>query len=130
MAVHEMTTDTFNSTVKSNDLVLVDFGAEWCPPCRAFEPIFDKVSQKYPDVFFGRVDIDKNQQLAAAYSAFTIPMLMVIKDKQIIYQQPGGLRPTELNDLIKRAKELDMSTVVTDRVEAQTRANAPEITEP
>jgi thioredoxin 1 len=130
MATHEVTTESFNDTVKNNDIALFDFWATWCPPCRIFGPIFEAASDKYPDLYFGKIDADKNQQLAGAYGISSIPTLMITKGNKIVFQQAGALRAADLEGIIKRVQELDMSKIVEDRVEAETRANAPDISEP
>ena len=109
MATHAVTSQDFNQVVESNDLVFVDFWATWCGPCRAFGPTFEKASEENPDVYFAKVDIDQNPDLASAAKVQAVPTLMVVKNQQIVFQQAGAVRASDLDALIEQAKALDMS---------------------
>ena len=111
MATVELTADNFNSTVSGDGLVLVDFWAAWCGPCRMFGPVFEKVSQRHPDAVFGKVDTEAQPELAAAFSISSIPTLMVIRDGIVLYAQPGALPEAALEQLIIKASDLDMDEV-------------------
>jgi thioredoxin 1 len=111
VATVELTADTFESTIADSDLVLVDFWAAWCGPCRMFAPIYEKVSEGHPDVVFGKVDTEAEQQLAAQFSIMSIPTLMILRQGVVLFSQPGVLPEEALEDLIRQAQELDMDDV-------------------
>ena len=112
MAVKELTSADFEQAVKGNEIALFDFFATWCGPCKAFSPIFDKAADENPDIFFGKIDIDKNQELANAANVQAVPTLMIVKKGHVIYQEAGALREADLNDLIGQAKALDVEAAL------------------
>ena len=114
MATVQLNAQDFEKTITDNNLVFVDFWATWCGPCRAFGPTFEAASEENPDIIFGKVDIDANQDLASAAGIQAVPTLMIAKQGQIIFKQAGALRAEDLDDLIAEAKALDVSAAAQD----------------
>lgn len=108
MATHEVTAENIVNTVQSNGVTLLDFWATWCPPCRAFGPIYEEASQRHPDVYFGKVDVDQQQELAAQARISAVPTLIVFKNKTIVYNEAGALNAAQLEDLISQAEALEI----------------------
>ncbi|KOV81529.1 thioredoxin [Nocardia sp. NRRL S-836] len=111
MATVELTTDNFDEVVGGSDIVLVDFWAEWCGPCRAFAPTFEAASQKHEDLVFGKVDTEAQQELAATFGIRSIPTLMIVREGVVLFAQPGALPGNALDDLIEQARAVDMDEV-------------------
>jgi thioredoxin 1 len=118
MATTNLTIENFEETVLQDGLVLVDFWAEWCGPCRVFGPIFEAASEAHPDAVFAKVDTEAEQALGAALGIMSIPMLMIFREGIQVYAQPGALPAAALEELITQAEALDM-----DEVRAQIEAN-------
>ncbi len=112
MATTDLTADKFNDTINGNDIVLVDFWASWCGPCRAFAPTFTASSEKHPDVVYAKVDTEAEQQLAAAADIRSIPTLMAFKKGKLVFNQAGALPPAALEDLVQRVKEFDIDAAI------------------
>ena len=111
MATINLTKDTFEDTILNNDTVLVDFWAEWCGPCRMFGPVYEKLSEQHPDIVFGKVDTEAEQELAGYFQIRSIPTLMVFRDEIIVFSQPGALPPAQLATVIEKVAALDMDEV-------------------
>jgi thioredoxin len=111
VATVELTKDNFESTVNENSMVIVDFWAPWCGPCRGFAPVYEKASDEHRDVVFAKVNTDEEQELAGSFGIRSIPTLMVFRDKVILFQQAGALPGNALEQVIAQAKSLDMAKV-------------------
>ena len=119
MPTVELTKESFEQTILDNDTVLVDFWAEWCGPCRSFAPTFEKLSDQHPDIVFGKVDTEREQELASYFQIRSIPTLMIFRDKVILFSQPGALPEATLDDLIGRVRAVDMDEVHREIAERQ-----------
>ena len=111
MATRTMTQENFEETVTSNDIVLIDFWAAWCGPCRSFAPTYEKVAQQYRDIVFAKVDTEVEQGLAASFNIMSIPTLMVIRENVVLFSQAGALPEHSLRELIEKVRDLDMQEV-------------------
>ena len=112
MTTRELTAEQFNETINGNDIVLVDFWASWCGPCRQFAPTFAASAEKHPDVVYAKVDTEAEQGLAAAADIRSIPTLMAFKKGKLVFNQPGALPAAALEDLVQQVKNFDIDAAV------------------
>jgi len=111
MAIVDATKETLEGLITGNDIVLVDFWAPWCGPCRQFAPVYESISEQYAAVVFSKVNTEEEQELAAHFQIRSIPTLMVFREQIIVYSQPGALPPAGLTTIIDKVSELDMDAV-------------------
>jgi len=123
MAIVALTRENFESVVADRELVIVDFWAAWCAPCRAFAPTYEAVSEQHPDLVFGKVDTESQHELAAAFGIRSIPTLMVFREKVILYAEAGALPPAVLEEVIAKARGVDMAEVHREIAAAQAGAD-------
>jgi thioredoxin reductase (NADPH) len=112
VTTRDITAEEFNDTITDNDIVLVDFWASWCGPCKQFAPTFAASAEEHPDVAYVKVDTEAQQELAAAADIRSIPTLMAFKKGKLVFNQAGALRPAQLEELVQRIKEFDIDAAV------------------
>jgi thioredoxin reductase (NADPH) len=112
VTTRDITAQEFNDTINDNEIVLVDFWASWCGPCRAFAPTFKASSEKHPDVVYAKVDTEAEQELASAADIRSIPTLMVFKKGKLVFNQAGALPAAQLEELVQKVKEFDIDAAV------------------
>jgi thioredoxin len=111
VATVELTQENFEETVNKNPMVIIDFWAPWCGPCKGFAPVYEKAAETHPDVVFAKVNTDEQQELAGSFNIRSIPTLVVFREKVVLFQQPGALPGAALEQVITQAKALDMAKV-------------------
>ena len=111
MATIELTRENFEQVVTGSDMVVVDFWAPWCAPCRSFAPTYEAASERHEGVVFAKVNTEEEQELAAAFNIRSIPTLMLFREQVILYAEPGALPPTALEEILAKAKVMDMEAV-------------------
>ena len=124
MATVELTDTNFNETIEKNDIVIIDFWAPWCGPCKSFGPVYEKVSNEYPKIVFGKVNTEEQQALAGHFQIRSIPTTVILKENIAVFQQPGVIPEEGLKDIIKQVEELDMDMVRKELEKQQAEENA------
>ena len=119
MATVDVTKENFEEIVTKNSLVILDFWAAWCGPCKAFAPAFEAASEKYPDVVFGKINAEEQQELAGHFQIRSIPNVMLFRDQIVLFSQPGAMPPAGIDSVIEQAKALDMNKVRAEIAEAE-----------
>ena len=123
MATIELTKETFKDTITGNDIIIVDFWAQWCGPCKSFAPTYESVSERHDDIVFAKINTEDEQELAASFQIRSIPTLMIFREQIVIFSQAGMLPESALEDVITKTRELDMDQVRAD-IEAQQTSTA------
>ena len=119
MATVEITKDNFEEIVTKNSIVILDFWAAWCGPCKAFAPAFEAASEKYPDVVFGKINTEEQQELAGHFQIRSIPNVMLFREQIVLFSQPGAMPAEGIDSVIEQAKALDMNKVRAEIAEAE-----------
>jgi len=119
MATVELNKSNFEDVVTQNKMVIIDFWAAWCGPCKSFAPVFEAASEQHPDIVFGKVNADDEQELAAAFSIRSIPFVMLMREKVVLFAQAGALPAEGLESVIRQARALDMAQVHKEVAEQQ-----------
>ena len=111
MATKALTIDNFEQTINDNDIVMIDFWADWCGPCKMFAPTYEKISEAHGDVVFGKIDTEDQQELAAQFGIRSIPTIAVFRERVLLFRQAGALPETAIEDVLRQVRELDMDDV-------------------
>lgn len=121
MSVINLTTAQFEETIAKNDIVILDFWAEWCGPCKQFGPVFEEISDKYPDIAFCKVNVEEEQELAGMFQVRSIPTITFMREGIVVFSNPGAIPGNTLEEGIKQLLDLDMEQVHKDLAEAQAK---------
>ena len=123
MALENLTKDTFEERVSSSEIAVLDFWAPWCGPCKQFAPIFEKTAEKYPEILFGKVNTEEEQELAGYFQIRSIPTIAIMREGIVVFMQPGMIPEEGLDDLIRQVKDLNMDEVRADIERQMQEAN-------
>jgi len=123
MATIELTSENLDASIENNDILIIDFWAEWCGPCKMFGPVFEKASEQYPDIVFAKCNTELQQQVAGSFGIRSIPTMTAFREKILLYMQPGALPEQGLIEIIEKVKALDMDQVRKDIAEQQKKKN-------
>lgn len=121
MAVINLKTEQFEETITNNDMVIFDFWAEWCGPCKQFSPVFEEISEKYPNITFCKVNVEEEEELAGMFQVRSIPTLVFMREKIVVFSNPGAIPGNALEEAIGQLVDLDMAKVHADLAEAQAK---------
>lgn len=130
MTTTKLTSENLESTIRSHDIVLVDFWASWCGPCMQFGPVYEDVAERNPDVVFGKVNVDEQTQIAQAAGIYSIPTLMAFRGGVAVFRQAGALPSRALEDVLRQVRELDMDTVRAQIARDERRAQSDDQAQP
>jgi thioredoxin 1 len=121
MATIDVGHEGFKELIENNNFIIIDFWAPWCGPCKSFGPVYEELSEKYPDIVFAKVNTEEEQALASSFNIRSIPTLMIFREQIVLFSQPGALHKSQLEEIIGKAQQLDMDQVRKDVSEQQAK---------